>query len=109
MTTKDLEQLFEKFEDTDEYLKFERITNPLSKRPDLHAFLMLDALFPQPGSDIVSGAEHDVIYLDIAILDMAKRFTLAEESCEFEAEEVVRDLVRCGVMLNNDFGLSMFT
>lgn len=80
-----------------EFLKFERVENKRSQRPDLHAFLLLDELLPG-NSDIVSAAEHDVIYLDVD----------AEKLAEVITESQVVELRRCGVIYFNDvdsFGL----
>lgn len=41
MTTEELAGLFDKH--SDEYLKFERITNKRSPRPDLHALLVISS------------------------------------------------------------------
>lgn len=79
-----LSERFDQYDD--EFLEFKRIKNPLSARPDLCAFLILDVFFPGK-RDIISGAEHDEIYLEI--------------DCEkFDAvvtDTVLRDLVRCGI------------
>jgi len=39
-----INELFEKHDG--EYLKFERVENPKSKRSDVHAFIRLDELYP---------------------------------------------------------------
>lgn len=92
-----LEAEFEKH--SDEFLKFERIENKISKRPDLHAFLLLDKLVPGD-SDIVGGAEHDEFYLDIEVEDLA----------EVISPEQVKELVRCGVRYDSQYDcLAMFT
>lgn len=78
----------------DEFLEFERIENNRSKRPDLHAFLLLDELFPGD-CDIVCHAEHDQIWLEIDD-DQAATMTDAQ----------LIELARCGVMYSD--GLSMF-
>jgi hypothetical protein len=91
-----LYETFEKFDD--EYIKFERVENKLSSRPDLHAFILLDQLCPHD-SDMVSAAEHDEIYLDI---DMDKL-------AEVVTEDQVCDLVRCGVRYDGELDcLCMF-
>lgn len=83
----------------DEYLKFDRVQNRRSQRPDLHAFLVLDELVP--GSvDMVSCAEHDQFWLEVSLDDLAGVVT---------PEQVV-ELVRCGVRYADDGdGLAMFT
>lgn len=70
----------------DEYLKFDRIENKRSNRPDLHAFLLLDELQPN-AKDMVSGAGHDEIFLDIDCDKLEKIIT----------DDQILQLVRCGV------------
>lgn len=102
MTTDELHEMFENFRD--EYLKFERIERPAHRRPDVCAFIMLDAAVEKRARsgkfmDMVSHAEHDEIYLDIGPDDLAKVAT----------EELVRDLVRCGVRYCGEYDcLAMF-
>jgi hypothetical protein len=84
-----IEELFDKYED--EYLKFDRIEKKFSNRPDLHAFILLDQLMPGT-SDMVSAAGHDIIYLDID----------AEKFLEIATEDIIRDLSRCGVHVDED-------
>ncbi len=91
----DLETLFMKH--GDEFLKGDRAK--LSRRLDIHAFLLLDGLVPGT-RNIVSDAEHDKIYLGIDLVALAKVAT--------EAHIIV--LIRCGVMLDRDYNrLSMYT
>lgn len=75
----------------DEFLKFDRVTDRLSNRPDLHAFLLLERLCPGAG-DMVSAAEHDQIWLDV---DKDKFVTTVTES------DVIT-LSRCGILWDND-------
>jgi hypothetical protein len=92
-----LEERLEQFDE--EFLKFDRIELKLSQRPDLHAFILLDMLLPNPGSDMVSAAEHDVIYLDVD----------SEKLNEVATDDQLRDLSRCGVHYDGDGdGLAMF-
>ena len=79
----------------DDFLKFDRVQNKLSKRPDLHAFLLLDSLLPGT-SDIVAGAMHDQIWLCSNVDDLAEVISV----------EQVKDLVRCGVMYDS-YSLAM--
>lgn len=79
----------------DDYMKFELVTNKLSNRPDLNAFVLLDSLFPGD-RDIVSAATHDEIFLDID-----------DDHIESLTDDQIADLVRCGVMFSDD-GLCMF-
>jgi hypothetical protein len=94
MTLDELYALFEKH--GDEYLKFERIIAPLNRRPDLHAFILLDRLVPGR-DDMVAAAEHDEIFLDVSLGDLVAVVT----------EEGIIDLIRCGVRLNYE-SLAMF-
>jgi len=90
-----VQELFEKYED--EYLEFHRIENKRSNRPDLHAFLLLDELFPSD-QDIICSAEHDQFWLDVP-----------EEEIEKIPEDKIIELVRCGVGYDEDIeSLSMF-
>ena len=80
-------------QDNGAYLEFAHIPaeRRLSQRPDLHVFLLLDQLVP--GSrDIIAGAEHDVIWLEVSVEDLAAVIT----------EEQILDLARCGVMYHNE-------
>ena len=96
MTREDLEKVFEDKSD-DEILEFTRVANKLHPRRDICAFLLLDKLVPQVEIDIVSGADHDEIYLETDVDDLAKVAT----------EEDITTLLRCGVRLDDD-GLMMF-
>lgn len=89
MSTDELIQLFEKHEK--EFLQFENIQNKLSNRSDLHAFIVLDKLVPGT-CDIVSGAGHDQIWIDVTPDQLAAVAT----------EEQVIDLIRCGLRYNGD-------
>lgn len=85
MTREELNELFEKHSDN-EYLEFNRVENPRSKRPDLHAFLLLDELVPGEG-DLVSAAEHDEYFIHVDI----------DELCAVITEAQVVELLRCGL------------
>ncbi len=94
----DLSATFEKFDDVGS-TKFKDIAEPLHLRPDLCAFLLLDKLLPNPGRDMVSGAEHDQIFLDADLDKLA----------EVATEEDILTLCRCGVFYDDDVeSLSMF-
>lgn len=90
MTLERLQQLMGD-DGPDEFLKFDRVQNKLSNRPDLHAFLLLDKLIPG-NQDIVSSAAHDEIWLAVE----------AEELAAVASEEEVIDLIRCGVRLDTE-------
>ena len=82
-----------------EYLKFDRIENPLHPRPDICAFLKLHELVPGKGHDIVAAAEHDEIYLDVSPEDLAAVAT----------QEDIVYLYRCGVRISSETdSLAMF-
>ncbi len=87
-----IEELFEKHDD--EYIKFDRVQNPRHSRPDLCAFLMLHDLSPakKPGRDMISSAEHDEIWLDIDVDQVAENAT----------EEDIITLIRCGIRFDTD-------
>ena len=82
-----------------EFLKWDRVENRRSQRPDLHAFLLLDEL--QPGyRDMVCAAEHDEFWLDINVEQLAAVIT--SEQCI--------ELQRCGVRYDEDTdSLAFFT
>ena len=81
----DLKEIFERHSETD-YIKFDRVKNPLSSRPDLCAFLFLEKLVLGTG-DIVACSEHDEIWLNVDVDELARLAT----------EEDILTLVRCGV------------
>jgi hypothetical protein len=92
-----LEEVFAKFED--DYIQFDRVENRTSKRPDLHAFMLLEKLLPGDG-DLISAAEHDEFWLDIDLVRLA----------EVATEEDIQTLVRCGIRYDAEFdALAMFT
>ena len=84
----------------DEFLEFKKIVDPKHIRPDLCAFLMLSEILPSKfGHDMVCSAEHDQIWLDVDCEELAKVI----------AEAQFVDLMRCGVMYDDDTeSLSMF-
>lgn len=91
-----IQAVFDTYED--EFLKFDRVQNKLSSRPDIHAFILLNSVFPESG-DMVTGAGHDIIYLDVD----------AEKAGEDLTEAQLIDLHRCGVILDEETdSLAMF-
>lgn len=90
MDLEELEAAFDEHEE--EFLKFDRVSPKRSARPDIHAFLLLDELFPNDGRRIVAGAEHDIIYLDVQ----------SDQLLEVATEERIIELTRCGVFLDED-------
>ena len=95
MTPDQIYALFEKH--ANEYIRHSRIKGMRPRRPDLHAFLLLDALVPGT-EDMVSAAEHDEIFLDVSPDELA-----AADPTEAQ----VIELIRCGVRLDDD-SLKMF-
>lgn len=96
MEIEEIEKLFEKYSDDGEYLEFDRVKNKLSNRPDLHAFMLLDSLFPGT-EDIVVAAEHDEFWLSIT-----------NEDIESLKKHQICELVRYGVRMEDD-SLCLFT
>lgn len=90
---KNLKEKFDRFDG--EYLRFERVENKLSTRRDIHAFILLNQLHPEM-MDIVGGANHDEIFLNVDPEFIANTAT----------DEQVADLVRCGVVYG-EYGLTM--
>jgi len=95
MTVDEMIELFEK--DDEYYFEFDKIENKRSNRSDLHVFLLLDSLCPGK-SRIIAGAEHDEIFLEPSLEDLAKVIT----------KDQVIELRRCGVMIWEGEGLAMF-
>ena len=80
-----------------EYLKFERVTERLSNRPDMHALMTLEKLF-HDNKDLIAGAIHDEYYLSVRPWELA---TLA-------TQELINDLHRCGLRYSEEAGLCFF-
>lgn len=76
----------------DEFLKFDRVTDKTSQRPDIHAFRLLDRLVPGNGY-MVSAAEHDEIYLAVYVEALVAAAT----------ERQLIELHRCGVRYDSEF------
>lgn len=96
MTRERLSELFEIHED--EFLKFDRVDPKRSSRPDINAFLLLNELLPGT-SDIVSGASHDVFYLDVDLDGLAA----------VASDDQIVELIRSGVHLEEEYdSLAMF-
>lgn len=95
MANIDIGEVFERC--NDEFLKFEHVKNKLHRRPDMHAFLLLDQLVPGD-SDMVAGASHDEIWLEVDCEALAAVVT----------EEQLIDLHRCGIRYDETDSLCMF-
>lgn len=95
MDTATIEGAFKRHEG--EHLKFARVQNKRSNRPDLHAFMLLDELVPGD-SDMIAAAEHDQIFLSVEAGDIVR----------VASEEQIEELVRCGVRYDRADGLVMY-
>lgn len=70
----------------DECLEFDRVDSKRTERPDLHALLLLEELFPGYSMTVAIGGMFDRIYFGVDI-----------ESINQLTEGNVLELVRCGV------------
>lgn len=92
-----IKELFKKH--SDEYLHFERVHNPLSARPDLAAFMLLDKLLGHSDANILSYSGHDEVFLSIDVAEL----------CKVLSEEDIITLCRCGVRYSSEYNcLCMF-
>lgn len=105
MTREELEAMFDEEGEFDgEFLAFNKIAVKSTNRPDLHAFILLDKLVSSEahnlgyGHDMVQGAEHDEIFLDVDLDKLAAVIT----------PEQVLELIRCGVRLWEGESLAMY-
>jgi len=88
---KDLKIAFEKYES--ENTTFSQISDPKPFRSaDMCAFHLLSCLVPST-QDIISSAEHDVVYLSTDCNKLAKIAT----------EDHILYLVRCGIWYNQKY------
>lgn len=83
--------LFSEF--NDDFLEFEKVKEKLSKRPDLHAFILLDKLVPGK-VNLISASQHDEYYLSIE----------PEKLLKVATKDQLRDLHRCGI--RHDLGFN---
>lgn len=92
MTKEEMKDLWKQYMETD-FLKFDRVEDPLCLRPDLCGFLLLDTLVPAKSKeDLIVASEHDEYYLSIDPEEAAKVIQPAQ----------IQYLVRCGVRYNYD-------
>ena len=91
---KTISERFEQF--NEDYIQFDRVENKLSTRPDLHAFILLNNLFPRD-SDMISASAHDEFFLDVE-----------EEEIKTLTDEQILELTRCGVRYGEYGCLCMF-
>ena len=101
MTVDEMIEAFERINEKQSWRAFDDFLNAgrvPSKRRDLSAFLILDRLVPS-GGDIVAAAEHDQIWLDPSLEDLAAVIT----------EDDIELLAACGVWIDDRTdSLSMF-
>jgi hypothetical protein len=88
-------KLEEFFDNSDIFLQFEHIENPLNTDATINAMLMLQ---PYSKGSILAASEHDCIYFSVDIVEMAKHVD----------ETYLIDLSRCGVRWEDD-SFQMFT
>lgn len=100
MTRDEMVRLFNEYGEKASFDCFKNLTDKPSSRADLCAFIMLDQLLPNSKSlDLVCCAEHDQIWLDVDLNELAKVVT----------ERDVEYLDACGVWVDEDTdSLSMF-
>lgn len=91
-----LSERFEMFEK--DQFSFEKIENKRSKRSDIHAFLLLDEVFPNSSREMICSASHDQLWIDVG-----------DEPLEQLTDSQIQELVRCGVHYDDEFeSLAMF-
>ena len=98
MTFDQMEQYFDD-QANKPYTSFEETTFvKRSKRPDIHAFLLLDELLPDD-TNIICSAEHDQVWLSTDEDKLAAVIT----------QEQIAELTACGVWLDKTVsGLTMY-
>ena len=89
------EEMVKIFKDHDEdFGEFQAIATPLSTRPDVNAFMLLDRLIPGRFNDLLTAADHDEIYLDVD----------PDAFAAVATEENIIDLIRCGIRYDDEEG-----
>lgn len=88
MTEEQVQQLFAKHEAANS-LSFSDVARPRARRADLHALLLLDSIFEGDGN-LIQDAEFDKVYFywDMVVF------------CQKGTEEDIKELVACGMILN---------
>ncbi len=90
-----LYERFAQFED--DYLEFDKVQSKRSTRPDLHAFMLLDSIFPDT-KNIIASSGHDEFHLSISFESFHGLVTDAQ----------IKELVQCGIRVSEYECLSMF-
>ncbi len=86
---------FESF--MDDFCKFELVQNKRSGRSDVHAFMLLDELFPNEGRLVVVASSDEII------------LEIGDDEIESLRDSDILELVRCGVRYDSHrCGLMMF-
>lgn len=100
MTKDEMVALFHAASENGAFDRFKTLTDKPSQRADLCAFILLDQLLSaSKRTDMICCAEHDQIWLDVNLDDLAKVVT----------ERDVDYLDACGVWVDEDTeSLSMF-
>jgi hypothetical protein len=86
MDVSKMKGLFSEFSESD-YLNFDKVEFKISKKKDVHAFVLLDRIFPDDAFSMIENTEYDQInlYLDL------------EKLSKVIMPEQILELVRCGV------------
>ena len=96
MTANRILELYKTYEDLT--FETESLTNKHSTHRDLNAFIIMASLMP-PTKLIITAAGHDVVY-----------FGLDENYIpdNQEGEEIIKDLIRCGINFSRTEGFYSF-
>ena len=82
-----------------EYLKFDRVENPPTKRADLCAFMLLDSMLPDT-KNMIAASAHDEFFIGVD----------ADALNAVVSDEQLLTLVRCGVRYDSSYDcLAMFS
>lgn len=95
MTSEQIDKFMD--EQEDEALKFDRVENKRHARPDIHAMLLMDEVYPGT-RDMVSAAEHDQIWFNIEGESDPETY---ETHWKFSEAQLV-ELLRCGIYFDSD-------
>lgn len=99
LTTDEILQIVKENYDTT-FLKFELVSHSPSKRADVSGIMKLIELFPHESKDIISDADHDIIYFSVDIHDLANNPRVDKDAILY--------LMKCGIHISEDEYLSRF-
>ncbi len=85
-------ELFDKYLEAVKLCAFDSVENKYSQRADLHAFILLDKIFPD-NKDLIVRSDSYSIYFGIDIDEISKVIT----------EEQIDELVKCGVSYDSHY------